>query len=129
MIATPTLRVLCRTLAQLEAAAQFGITNLIADFQDIREYRDAVKNSVSRHNKIGARPLAIYLATPRIQKPGEAGIFRAMAKHGASGFLVRNLAGHGVLRRARHSVRSAISRSMRPTSGPSTTCVSAAPSA
>ena len=35
----------------------------------------------------------IYLATTRIQKPGEAGIFRAMAKHGADGFLVRNLAG------------------------------------
>jgi U32 family peptidase len=84
--ATSTLRVLCRTLAQLEAAAQFGIANLIADFQDIREYRAAVET---------ARPdgATIYLATPRIQKPDEAGIFRAMARHGASGFLVRNLAG------------------------------------
>ncbi|MCA9108156.1 MAG: U32 family peptidase, partial [Planctomycetales bacterium] len=35
----------------------------------------------------------IMLATPRIQKPGEIGIFRAMAKHGADGILVRNLAG------------------------------------
>jgi putative protease len=37
--------------------------------------------------------VSVYLATPRIQKPGEMGIFRAMAKHGAAGFLVRNLAG------------------------------------
>ena len=35
----------------------------------------------------------ILLATPRIQKPDEFGIFLALAKHGASGFLVRNLAG------------------------------------
>ena len=82
----PTLRVLCRTLDQLEAAARSGCSNLIADFQDIRDYRAAVE-AANRH---GA---TIYLATPRIQKPGEVGIFRAMAKHGANGFLVRNLAG------------------------------------
>jgi U32 family peptidase len=86
LIAAPTLRVLCRTLAQLKAAAQSGIANLITDFQDIREFRAAVETARS----YGA---TIYLATPRIQKPGEAGIFRAMARHGASGFLVRNLAG------------------------------------
>jgi U32 family peptidase len=85
-LALPTLRVLCRTLAQLEAAARHGISELIADFQDIREYRAAVEAA----GRCGAN---IYLATPRIQKPGEIGIFRAMARHGASGFLVRNLAG------------------------------------
>jgi U32 family peptidase len=82
----PTLRVLCRTLDQLEAAARSGITNLIADFQDIREYKTAVE-AATKH---GA---TIYLATPRIQKPGEIGIFRAMARQAASGFLARNLAG------------------------------------
>jgi putative protease len=34
----------------------------------------------------------IYLATLRIQKQGEAGLFKALAKHGADGWLVRNLA-------------------------------------
>jgi putative protease len=81
-----TLRVLCRTLEQLEAAAQAGVHSLYADFQDIRQYAGAVETA----NQHGA---TIYLATPRIQKPGEIGIFRAMAKHGAKGFLVRNLAG------------------------------------
>ena len=81
----PTLRVLCRTLDQLNAAAQSGCNNLFADFQDIRDYRAAVA-AANEHNA------TIYLAPPRIQKPGEVGIFRAMAKHGANGFLVRNLA-------------------------------------
>jgi putative protease len=81
-----TLRVLCRTLAQIGAAARADVSDLYADFQDIRQYRDAVETA-KRH---GAE---IYLATPRIQKPGEMGILRAMARHGAAGFLVRNLAG------------------------------------
>ncbi len=83
--APPTLRVLCRTLAQVTAATQAGHRQLYADFQDIREYRAAV--AVAHEH--GA---TIHLATPRIQKPGEVGIFRAMAKHGADGLLVRNLA-------------------------------------
>jgi U32 family peptidase len=82
----PTLRVLCRTLNQLNAAADAGCSQLIADFQDIREFGASVEAAKQRD-------ASIYLATPRIQKPGEVGIFRAMAKHGANGFLVRNLAG------------------------------------
>ncbi|HAY82396.1 MAG TPA: peptidase U32 [Planctomycetaceae bacterium] len=82
----PRLRVLCRSLPQLECVLQQGVAEVYVDFQDIREYADAV-------------PLAqqyaanIFLATPRIQKPGEVGIFRALMRHGADGMLVRNLAG------------------------------------
>ncbi|HEX3600207.1 MAG TPA: DUF3656 domain-containing protein [Lacipirellulaceae bacterium] len=83
---TPKLRVLCRTLGQLEGAIRSGCNELFADFQDIREYRRAVETTNEHH-------ASIYLATPRIQKPGEAGVFRAMAKQGADGFLARNLAG------------------------------------
>jgi putative protease len=83
---SPTLRILCRTFDQLNAALDFGCRELFVDFQDIRQYAEATQ--IARiHSAI------IYLATPRIQKPGEIGIFRAMAKHGASGLLVRNLAG------------------------------------
>lgn len=81
-----TLHVLCRSLEQLNAAAQTGIRDLYADFQDIRQYSDAAE--IARQH--GA---FIHFATPRIQKPGETGIFRAMTRHGATGFLVRNLAG------------------------------------
>jgi putative protease len=92
---SPTLRVLCRTLGQMEAAARSGCINLIADFQDIRDFGPAVEAA----SRLSA---TVYLATPRIQKPGEIGIFRAMAKHGAAGFLVRNLAGMAFC--AEHSI-------------------------
>ena len=37
--------------------------------------------------------MAIYLATPRIQKPGEGNIYRYLARQGADGLLVRNAGG------------------------------------
>ena len=90
----PRLHVLCRTLEQLRAvvlhASQPSTLNpqplLYADFADIREYRDAVAIT----HEAG---VLIYLATPRIQKPDEMGLFRALLKHGADGILVRNLSG------------------------------------
>ncbi len=85
-VGEPRLRVLCRTLAQLEATIACDVRSLLVEFADIREYRQAVETA----HAAGAE---IYLATPRIQKPDELGIFHAMAKHGADGWLVRNLAG------------------------------------
>ena len=81
-----TLHVLSRSLNQLREVLSFGITDVYADFQDIREYREAV--AICRE-----RSARIVLATPRIQKPDEMGIFRALAKHEADGILVRNLSG------------------------------------
>jgi len=82
----PQLHVLCRSLAQLRECLAAGERKLYVDFQDIREYREAVK--LAREQQA-----AIVLATPRIQKPDEMGLFHALAKHGADGILVRNLAG------------------------------------
>jgi len=83
---SPTLRVLCRSLSQLEEVIACDVASVMVDFQDIREYRHAVELAKQRG-------IEIYLATPRIQKPDEMGIFRVLAKHGADGLLVRNLAG------------------------------------
>ncbi len=80
-----TLRVLCRTLDQLHQVLENGIASVYVDFHDIRQYREAIE-AARRH---GAR---ISLATLRIFKPGERGLFTAMAKHGADEWLVRNLA-------------------------------------
>ncbi len=86
------LHVLCRTLEQLRETAKTAGqrradgTLVYADFQDIREYREAVPMAQ-------AAGLTIYLATPRIQKPDELGLFQAIGKHGADGILVRNLSG------------------------------------
>ena len=84
--ATTQLRVLCRTLPQLDASLAAGVTSVIVDFADIRQYREAV---VMAHD----RGADILLATPRIQKPDEAPLFKALEKHGADGILVRNLSG------------------------------------
>jgi len=83
---TPRLRVLCRTLEQLAAVLTLPVAGIYADFQDIREYRQAVKTA---HDA----GLPIFLAPPRIQKPAEIGLFRALLKYEPDGLLVRNLAG------------------------------------
>jgi putative protease len=83
--AAPQLCVLCRSLPQLQALLQHGERRLYADLQDIRQYREAVARA-------RASEAEIFLATPRIQKPGEIGIFHALARHQADGILVRNLA-------------------------------------
>lgn len=82
----PELRVLCRSLAQLETVLKLGERELYVDFADIRQYRQAV--TVARQHSA-----TIILATPRIQKPGELGIFHLLAKQQADGILVRNSAG------------------------------------
>jgi len=81
----PILSVLCRSLAQLEFVLHSGEKQVIVDFADIREYREAAQ----RAHDSGA---TILLATPRIQKPDEMGIFRTLLRHGADGILARNLA-------------------------------------
>ena len=83
---TPMLTVLCRTLDQVRACVELKTDRLIADFQDIREYRNAVEIARGSGH-------TLLLATPRIQKPDEMGLFRAMLKHQPDGVLVRNLSG------------------------------------
>ena len=82
----PTLHVLVRSLAQLRAVLDLGERSLTADFADIRQYREAVA-------ACRAAGTTILLATPRIQKPDELGIFRLLAKQEPDGILVRNWAG------------------------------------
>ena len=82
----PNLSVLCRRTEQIEAATALGIKTIYADYQDIKAYAEAVEAA----RRGGA---AIFLATPRIEKPQEANLFRYLAKLGAEGILVRNAGG------------------------------------
>lgn len=82
----PTLSALCRSLPQVEAALSRSIELVYADFEDLRLYRDAV--TLARESKA-----AIFLATPRIQKPGEEGYFKLIARAEPDGVLIRNLGG------------------------------------
>ncbi len=79
------LRVLVRSLAQLEVVLSLGQKFIYVDFHDIREYGQGVEMA-------RAQGATIYLATLRIQKPGEYPLFKALEKRNADGWLVRNLA-------------------------------------
>jgi putative protease len=83
---SPSLSALCRTTPQIEAAIATGVRVIYADYQDIKEYAQAVAAA-----RRGAA--TIYLATPRIEKPSEANIFRFLARQEADGLLVRNAGG------------------------------------
>jgi putative protease len=85
-IAKPLLTVLCRSLEQIETALRLGLTEIYADFEDIRRYKDAVE-VVRQHGGSGN----ILLATPRIQKAGEQGFFKLIENAKPDGVLIRNL--------------------------------------
>lgn len=87
------LRVLCRTESQIDAAIACGITTIYADFEEVRRYRDLVIRV--RETTPSTR---LYLATPRIQKAGETGLFRVVENAQPHGVLVRNLGGIGHFR-------------------------------
>jgi U32 family peptidase len=80
------LHLLCRSLAQLQILLDTGVRDVSADFADIRQYRDAV--AMARRQRV-----RLALATPRIFKPGEGGIFKSMLRCEPDAVLVRNLAG------------------------------------
>jgi putative protease len=81
----PQIHVLVRSLEQLTAVLELGERSIIAEFADIRQYREVVA-------ACRATGAAIQLATPRIQKPGELGIFGLLAKQQPDGILARNWA-------------------------------------
>jgi U32 family peptidase len=84
----PALSALCRGTSQAEAAIAAGVRTIYLEFQDIKLYAEAVA-AVRR----AATDATVFLATPRIEKPGEGPIFRYLAKQGADGLLVRNAGG------------------------------------
>ncbi len=82
----PTLHVLCRTFDHIDVAVELGVPRLYVDFEDIRKYAEAVE----RVRKLGSAS-EIFLATPRIQKSGEAGFFKLIERAQPDGVLIRNL--------------------------------------
>ena len=97
------LHVLVRSLSQLRDVLELGERSLYADFADIRQYREAVELA-------HAHAATIHLATPRIQKPDELGIFRLIVKAQPDGVLVRNVGGLliGAVETTSHAVCNAV---------------------
>jgi len=72
-------------MEQIAASLDAGITELYADFEDIRRYKEAVAFVRERGNT------RILLATPRIQKSAEEGFFKLIENAAPDGVLIRNL--------------------------------------
>lgn len=80
------LHVLCRSNEQIMAALNLGVSRVYVDFEDVRLFAAAVQ--LVRQHGGGTE---VFLATPRIQKPGEAGYFKLITRANPDGVLVRNL--------------------------------------
>ncbi|OKP85506.1 peptidase U32 [Paenibacillus helianthi] len=77
------LTVLCRSLPQVQAALEAGVTNIYADFEFIKQFPAAV-------DAVRAAGASIALATPRIHMPGENGYHANILRLQPDAVLVRN---------------------------------------
>lgn len=85
--AEPSLAALCRKPEQVEPALDARPSVLYLDFHDIRTFKDAIPLA----KRAG---VPVFLASPRIEKPGEENLMRYLTKQGADGILARH---HGAL--------------------------------
>ena len=89
--------ILVRNLPQLEAALQCGVTTVYCEFEDPKKYREAVTlftqcacRTVPNPHSRTLDPHAIFVAPPRIFKPGEEWTLEQVRSCNADGYLVRN---------------------------------------
>jgi putative protease len=94
--AATELIVLVRNLSQLEAALQCGVTTVYCEFEDPKKYREAVTLfhtargcAASQPSTLNPQP-SIWVAPPRIFKPGDEWTLEQMRSCNADGYLVRN---------------------------------------
>jgi putative protease len=90
------LIVLVRNLAQLEATLRCGVTTVYCDFENPKKYREAVTLFHTARGCTATQPStldpqpSIWVAPPRIFKPGEDWILNQVRSCNADGYLVRN---------------------------------------
>ena len=77
------LTALCRSLPQVQAALDAGVTSIYADFEFIKQFPAAV-------DAVRAAGASITLATPRIHMPGENGYHANILRLQPDAVLVRN---------------------------------------
>ncbi len=94
--AGPTLIVLVRNLAQLDAALKCGAETVYCDFENPKNYREAVTTfhttfgcKVFQPSTFNLQP-SIWVAPPRIFKMGEEWTLNQVRSCNADGYLVRN---------------------------------------
>ena len=89
----PELVVLVRSLPQLDAVLRCGVQTVYCEFEDPKKYREAVTTFHTAHGC--SQPLqdtapSIWVAPPRITKPGEEWILKQVRSCNADGYLIRN---------------------------------------
>lgn len=94
--APPRLAVLARSLDQLDTLLECGVDALYCEFEDPKRYREAVQRVRARRGAGRDRahpdlpPAPLFVAPPRITKPGEEWILSQVRSSGADGYLIRN---------------------------------------
>jgi putative protease len=92
---------LVRNLPQLEAALSCGVTTIYCEFEDPKKYREAVQMcresraesrepDANKPSALDPRPSTVFVAPPRIFKPGEEWMLEQVRSCDADGYLVRN---------------------------------------
>jgi putative protease len=84
----PELIIVIRELHQLEAAWQAGARTIYCEFENPKLYRDAVARF--RELRGTDTSATIWVAAPRVFKPGEEWIIKQVLSSEADGYLVRN---------------------------------------
>ncbi|GAB1488900.1 DUF3656 domain-containing protein [Opitutaceae bacterium] len=81
---------------QLDAAWAAGVRTIYAEFEDPKRYRNAVarfrelQTAANGNHKAAVENSSIWVAPPRIFKPGEEWILKQVRSCDADGYLVRN---------------------------------------
>ncbi|MFA7006166.1 MAG: DUF3656 domain-containing protein, partial [Verrucomicrobiia bacterium] len=88
--ATAELIVLVRSIPQLGAALRCGVETIYCEFEDLKKYRDAVQTFRAAHTALQTTHSEIFVAPPRITKPGDDWILKQVRACDADGYLVRN---------------------------------------
>jgi putative protease len=88
----PELIAVIRLLEQLEPAWHAGARTIYCEFENPKHYRDAVTRfrALQSSTPGGAEAASIWVAPPRIFKPGEEWILKQVRSSDADGYLVRN---------------------------------------
>ncbi|MEA5554297.1 DUF3656 domain-containing protein [Anabaena cylindrica UHCC 0172] len=83
--ASPSLIVLVRNINQLKAALTADIKIVYCEFENPRNYQEAIK--IVRECE---QEISVFVAPPRITKPGETWILKQVRAANADGYLIRN---------------------------------------
>jgi putative protease len=87
----PELIVVIRHLHQLDAALAAGARTIYCEFEDPKRYRDAVAHFRAwQATADPSRATTLWVAAPRVFKPGEEWILKQVLSSEADGYLVRN---------------------------------------